>query len=169
MACDGEVVGVNTAGIAAQGVENIGFVIASTSIERVVPSLIETGEFATPTLGISATGVTPAIAGANDRNTSQGVIVATVDEDAPTADVLSVERAGRTRRWQVGPIGSDVILAVDGRSVSTSEDLASVLFEETRTGDKVTLTILRNGERTNVTTTATYRPEPVRGTGQSDS
>jgi len=157
--CASEVVGVNTAGIAAQGAENIGFAISSSLIDRVVPSLIRTGEFTHPTLGVSATGVTPTIAGANDLNGSQGVIVVAVDQDAPAAAVLQGSDRLERISGEIVPIGGDVILAVDGRSIATSEDLASVLLVETRPGDEVTLTILRDGERTNVTTTVIERPD----------
>lgn len=159
VSCDGEVVGVNTAGIAARGAENIGFAISSSTVERVVPSLIETGEFGHPTLGISGTSVTPAIAQANDLSVSDGVIVAAVSEDAPAADVLQgAERLQRVS-GQIVPVGGDVIVAVEGQNVSTTEDLASVLLTESRPGDEVNLTIVRDGERTNVTTTVTERPE----------
>ncbi len=158
--CDGEVVGVNSAGIAAQTAENIGFAISPTTVQRVVPSLIETGEFATPTLGVSATSVTPAVAQANDLNVSQGVIVATVDEGAPAAEVLQgSDRLARVD-GQLVPVGGDVIVAVEGQPIATTEDLASVLLTETRPGEQVNLTVVRDGQRTNVTTTVTERPEP---------
>ncbi|SFS08814.1 serine protease, S1-C subfamily, contains C-terminal PDZ domain [Halomicrobium zhouii] len=168
VSCDGAVVGVNTAGIAAQGAENIGFAVSSTAVERVVPSLIETGEFTHPALGISGTGVTPAIADANDLESDRGVIVASVNEGAPAAEVLQgsdrVERADR----QFVPIGGDVIVAVDGQNVSTSEELASVLLAETRPGDEVALTIVRDGERMTVNTTVIERPDPEASPGPNE-
>jgi len=168
VSCDGAVVGVNTAGIAAQGAENIGFAVSSMAVERVVPSLIETGEFTHPALGIAGTGVTPAIADANDLESDRGVIVASVNEGAPAADVLQgsdrLERADR----QYVPIGGDVIVAVDGQNVSTSEDLASVLLAETRPGDQVNLTIVRDGEQTTVNTTVIERPDPQASPGPNE-
>ena len=164
--CDGEVVGVNSAGIAARSAENIGFAISSSMVERVVPSLIETGEFAHPTLGVSATSVTPAVAQANDLEVDQGVIVATINEGAPAAEVLQGSDRLTRVSGQVVPVGGDVIVAVEGQPVATTEDLASVLLEETRPGDEVNLTIVRDGERMNVTTTVTERPEPEQATPQ---
>ena len=158
--CEGEVVGVNSAGIAARSAENIGFAISSSAVQRVVPSLIETGEFAHPTLGVSATDVTPAVAQANDLNVSQGVIVASVSQGTPAAEVLQGSDRLVQVSGQVVPVGGDVIVAVEGRQIATTEDLASVLLEETRPGDEVNLTIIRDGERMNVTTTVTERPEP---------
>jgi len=158
--CAGEVVGVNTAGIAAQGAENIGFAVSSSLIDRIVPSLVRTGEFTHPTLGVSATGVTPTIAEANDLNVTQGVIVAAVDQDAPAAAVLQGSDRLERISGEIVPIGGDVIVAVEGNPVATREDLASILLLETEPGDEVTLTILRDGERMTVTTTVIERPDP---------
>ena len=158
--CDGDVVGVNSAGIAARSAENIGFAISSSMIQRVVPSLIRTGEFGHPTLGVSATSVTPAVAQANDLNVSQGVIVASVNEGAPAASVLQGSERLTRVDGQLVPVGGDVIVAVEGQPIATTEDLASVLLSETRPGEQVNLTIVRDGQRMNVTTTVTERPEP---------
>jgi S1-C subfamily serine protease len=168
VACDGDVVGVNTAGIAAQGAENIGFAVSSMAVERVVPSLIETGEFTHPALGIAGTGVTPAIADANDLESDRGVIVASVNEGAPAAEVLrGSDRLERVDRQYV-PIGGDVIVAVDGQNVSNSEELASVLLAETRPGDEVALTIVRDGQRQTVNTTVIERPDPQASPGPNE-
>lgn len=163
VACNGEVVGVNTAGIAVPGAENIGFAVSSSAIQRVVPSLIETGEFEHPTLGVSATSVTSAVENANDLNESQGVIIVTVNPGAPAADVLQGSDRLERESGQFVPVGGDVVVAVEGQSIATTEDLASVLLEETRPGDDVDLTIVRDGERMNVTTTVTERPDPRSG------
>lgn len=164
VSCDGQVVGVNTAGIAARGAENIGFAISSTAVERVVPALIENGTFENPTLGISATALTPAIIEANDLDVDRGVMVVSVSEGAPAAEVLQGSQRLERVDGQVVPIGGDVIVAVEGQNISTTEDLASVLLTETRPGDQVNLTIVRDGERTNVTTTVTERPDPTNTT-----
>ena len=159
--CDGVVAGVNTAGIAAQGAENIGFAVSASSVQRVVPSLIQTGEFRHPTLGISATAVTPAVAEAGDLNVTSGVMVATVDENAPAANALQGAERLEQADGQIVPVGGDVIVSVEGRPVATTEDLASVLLAETEPGDEVNLTVIRDGERVNVTTRVTARTELV--------
>lgn len=162
--CEGTIVGVNTAGIAARGAENIGFAISSSMVERVVPSLIRTGEFAYPTLGVSATRVTQAVIEANDLDVNQGVIVASVNDRIPAAEVLQgSERLARVSGQRV-PQGGDVIVAVEGQPIATPEELASVLLAETRPGERVNLTIIRDGQRMNVTTTVIERPDPQRTT-----
>ena len=44
------------------------------------------------------------------------------------------------------PVGGDVIVAIDGQPVRTFEDMVSYLFENTKVGQKVTLSILHNGQ-----------------------
>lgn len=164
LTCQGEVAGVNTAGIAAQGAENIGFAVSSSTVERVVPSLVRTGEFTHPTLGVTGTPVTPAVVQANDLDVNRGVMVVSVDEDAPAASVLQgSDRVERVDGQRI-PIGGDVIVAVEGQPVASAEDVASVLLAETRPGEEVELTIVRDGQRMTVTTTVTDRPEPQSAT-----
>ncbi|GAB3679970.1 trypsin-like peptidase domain-containing protein [Salinarchaeum chitinilyticum] len=160
LTCQGTVAGVNTAGIAAQGAENIGFAVPASTVELVVPSLVQNGTFTHPTLGVSGVSVTPAIAEANDLDVTGGFIVATVDQSAPAASVLQGSDQQVQVAGQVVPVGGDVIVAVEGQQVANREDIASVLLAETRPGEEVDLTIVRDGQEMNVTTTVVERPEP---------
>jgi len=162
--CEGTVVGVNTAGITAQGAENIGFAVSATLIDRVVPALIEDGEYEYSYLGIAATPVTPPIAEANDLNATQGLYVVRTADDSPAADALQEPDENETAGEFSVPVGGDVIVAIDGRQVSSAEDLSSYLVTETSPGDEVTLTVLRDGERQEVTVTLDERPAPETGT-----
>jgi 2-alkenal reductase len=45
----------------------------------------------------------------------------------------------------------DVITAIDGNPVRTYEDLVSYIFNKTEVGQKVKLTILRDGKEMSVT------------------
>jgi len=161
--CDGTVVGVNTAGIAAQGAENIGFAVSATLIDRVVPALIEDGEYEYSYLGIAATPVTPPIAEANDLNATEGLYVVQTAEDSPAADALEGATENETAGEFSVPIGGDVIVAIDGREVTSGEELSSYLVTETSPGDEVTLTVLRDGERQEIEVTLDERPAPATG------
>ncbi|GAA0666530.1 S1C family serine protease [Natronoarchaeum mannanilyticum] len=165
--CDGTVVGVNTAGIAARGAENIGFAVSATLIDRVVPALIEDGEYEYSYLGVAATPVTPPIAEANDLNVTEGLYVVRTAEDSPAADALDGATENETAAGFSVPVGGDVIVAIDGQPVSSGEELSSYLVTETSPGDEVTLTVLRDGERQEIEVTLAERPEPQTGpTGQ---
>jgi 2-alkenal reductase len=72
-------------------------------------------------------------------------VVQAVPENSPAA------KAGLTGHNQAGRLG-DVIVAVDGRPVATIADLAVVL-ESVGIGKTVQLTVVRNGNRRNVSVT----------------
>ncbi|SEW25498.1 S1C family serine protease [Halobacterium jilantaiense] len=158
--CDGTVVGVNTAGLQASRADNIGFAIPSTLVERVVPALVENGSYDHSNLGVSVRPVTPQLASANDLDTMEGVYVHQARAGSPAADVLQ----GTTEITVVDesrvPVGGDVIVAIDDRQVNTTKDLGAYLFTETRPGDTVTLTVVRDGERQQVEVTLGEWPEP---------
>jgi|GEM_PF-573691 len=165
--CDGTVVGVNTAGIAAQGAENIGFAVSATLIDRVVPALIEDGEYEYSYLGIAATPVTPPIAEANDLNATDGLYVVRTAEDSPAAEALDGATENETAAGFSVPVGGDVIVAIDGQPVTSGEELSSYLVTETSPGEEVTLMVLRDGERQEIEVTLDERPDPRTGpTGQ---
>ncbi|AGB17574.1 trypsin-like serine protease with C-terminal PDZ domain [Halovivax ruber XH-70] len=154
----GDVLGVNRAG----GGENIGFAISAALVDRIVPELIETGEYAYPYLGVRALPLSQPIVEANDLSVTEGVYVAGVLGATPASDALqgadqSVQIDGATV-----PVGGDVIVAVDDQSVSTREDLLSYLLTETAPEDTIELTIVRDGQEQTVEVTLGERP-PTNG------
>jgi len=158
--CDGEVVGVNTAGIAAVQVENVGFAISSPVVERVVPELVRTGEFSATYLGINARSITPALARANDLNTTDGVYVQSVLGSGPAADALQGTTDQVTANGTTVPVGGDVVVSIDGAPIDTTEDLSTYLLLEGRPGETVTVTVVRDGQRQEVDVTLGERPQP---------
>jgi serine protease Do len=56
------------------------------------------------------------------------------------------------------PAGGDVILAIDEQSVRKFDDLLSYLTDNTRAGQAVTLSILRNGQQQTVKVVLDTRP-----------
>lgn len=158
--CNGTVVGVNTAGIGARRAENIGFAIPAPLIQRAVPQLIQTGEFNLAFFGVRTTELTPAIKTANNLTTSQGAYVVSVLEGGPASGVLQgADRTVAVNGTRV-PVGGDVIVAVENRSVTSSQDLSEFLVRRAQPGETVSLTVIRNGERRQVNVTLGERPEP---------
>lgn len=152
----GLVVGVNRA---KQG-DNIGFAISPQIVERVVPSLIENGEYQHPYLGISMRDVTPTIANAMNLEKASGVMVAATVEGGPSAGVLE---GGNVRaRTPAGSvrIGGDIITGIEGKSIDSSQELTSYLSTQTRPGGTVEITIIREGERQTVEVELGTRPKP---------
>ena len=159
--CDGDIVGVNTAGIAQQGAENIGFAVSASIIERVVPELVADGEFDYPFLGVRTTAVTPTVAEANDRNRTEGVVVVQTADGGPVDDVLQGATGTERVDGRTVPVGGDVILAIDGQEIESGETLGTYLVTETEPGQTVELTILRDGEVQRVSVTVGERLEPT--------
>ncbi|MFD1587545.1 S1C family serine protease [Halorientalis brevis] len=157
--CQGEVVGINTAGIASAGAENIGFAVPSTVIDAVVPTLTRTGEYEHGFLGVSTTQVTPPLVAANNFSVSEGAYVVSTVQGTPAADKLRGASQFTFVNGTRVPVGGDVIVSVDGRDVDSGEVLTSYLFTHVRAGENVTLTVVRDGERRQVNVTLAERPE----------
>ncbi len=112
-------------------------------------------------LGILGIPVTPEIASAmNLPADQQGVLVEEVEPGSPA------EKAGLqagTKRLDLNgqsvTVGGDVIIRLDGKSVSQVSDLRNLLSHY-QSGQEVTLTILRNGQQQDVQVTLANRPNP---------
>lgn len=154
MSLDGDVVGV----VNSKRGDNIAFGISAALTQRVVPELIETGDYEHAYMGVSLQNVTPTIAEANDMSDPRGLLVVQTVRDGPADDVLrpsDIESVNGTRV----PVGGDVILAVDGETMKSFEDLASYLALQTRPGDTLHVTILRDGTEQTVEITLVSRPQ----------
>jgi len=148
----GEVVGVVHA---TQG-ENIGLAISSALSQRVVPALIEDGEFQHSHMGIQLVPVDPTIAEANDLEDPSGILVADVESGSPADGVFEVSEEGNGGV----PVGGDVIQAIDDEPIPDNHALSRYLALETDPGDTIDVTVLRDGEETTVDLELTERPEP---------
>jgi len=145
MALDGRVVAVINSG----GGDNIAFGISAALARRVVPALIESGSFDHTFMGVALAPVTPAVATANDLDEPRGLLVVDVAPQGPAQGVLQPSEETETVEGERVPVGGDVLLAIDGTRTDTTEALGSYLALETRPGDTVSLSILREGtERT---------------------
>jgi 2-alkenal reductase len=157
----GDLMGV-TAAIASSAGSNsgVGFVIPSAIVEKVVPSLIKSGTYQHPWLGISGTTLTPDLAQAmNLPQNQQGALIVDVTQNGPAA---SAGLQGSTRtaaiNGQQTPTGGDVITAINGQPVKSFEDMASYVFGNTQVGQTITVTILRDGTERQVKLTLGVLP-----------
>lgn len=152
---DGTVVGVNRA---KQG-DNLGYAISPLFVHRVVPAIVEDGEYVHPYLGVESVAVTSRVVDANDLDRNRGVMVTTVDSDGPADGVLrpgtETTRDGRTV-WAEG----DVIRRVAGTAVTSPQELERVIALETSPGEEVEFEIVRDGRERSVTVTMGERPPP---------
>lgn len=158
----GQVIGV-TAAIESpvQANAGIGFVIPSRIVQKVVPVLIERGAYEHPWIGISLVNLSPDLAESMQLDPEQqGVLVAEVMPDSP-AERANLQTSNRevTIDGQTINVGGDIITAIDGQSIQSSDELISYLSKNSSVGQTIKLTILRDGSEQNVELTLAARPE----------
>jgi len=159
----GEVVGINTAILSETNqFSGIGFAIPSDTIIREIGSLIQTGSYAHPLLGISGMDLTPGIIDAmNLPKETKGALVVSVTSGGPCA-AAGVKGSDRqvTIDGTRTSIGGDVITAIDGTALRTFYDLMYYMERNNRPGDVVKFTIIRGGNTIQVDVTLGTRPAP---------
>jgi putative serine protease PepD len=153
----GEVVGVN-AQIQSDSGDNagIGFAIPSNTVKSIADQLISKGNVQHAYLGVSITGIPSAVSG--QLGEAAGVAVREVLPGQPAAKAgLQASTGTRALDGQQYPTGGDVITAIDGQKVTSAAELQS-LIDAHRPGDKVQLSVTRNGSSRSVTVTLGTRP-----------
>jgi len=156
---DAKVVGINTAIQSASGeFAGIGFAVPSATIEKIVPVLIQTGEFKHPWIGIQGHDVDPELAKVRELDSSKGFLIMAVIEGSP-ADLGGL--LGVTETVEIDdreyPIDGDIIISVDGIEVRKISDILVHLQRNKVIGDSMELEVLRNGEILDITITLEER------------
>ena len=157
---NGEVIGINTAIFSATGVySGVGFAIPSYLIQKVVPSLITTGEYQHPYLGISGTDIDADIAEIMNLQNTTGFLVIQVTAGSP-ADKAGIHGGSILTKIDGRDVelGGDVIVGIDDKPIRKIDDLLSYLDKEKRVGENVTLSIVRNGQIDEINLTLATRP-----------
>jgi serine protease Do len=156
----GEVIGINTAIFSTTGAySGVGFAIPSNMIKKVVSSLIATGSYTHPYIGITGIDVTPDIAKAMGLQEARGFLVTDVTAEGPAAKAgiqggdLLTDINGREIE-----LGGDVIVKIDNNTVRKIDDVLTYLEREKQVGDTVQLTVLRDGQLQQIPVTLAARP-----------
>lgn len=145
----GRVIGINSAIFSPTGASaGVGFAIPVDTIKRVLPDLISLGYYRRPWLGVRyGYSITPGLAQLLNLPAQQGVLLVQMLRGSP---LLEAEIRGAQEQQIVGNqlvyVGGDILLALDQRSVTSVEQLDTLLEDNYRVGDTVTLDLLRNGE-----------------------
>ena len=120
----GEVIGINSIKMSETGVEGIGFAIAVSEAKPIIDDLMNEGYVS----GRSLIGVTI-------TESKNGLTVYSVSEGS------GAEKAGIKQ--------GDLIVKADGQVVNTGEALNNIR-DTKKPGDYITLTVIRNGELTDI-------------------
>ncbi len=161
----GEVIGVNRAIQTDNFTTNgspvnsgIGFAIPGNILRRVIPALIERGEYNYPYLGISSLpSIDLEIQDALGLSQATGAYVTDITEGGP-ADLAGLQSGSQPSSLPGLNRGGDLIVAIDGLPVLEFGDLLNYLINNKSPGDTVVLTVIRDNERLEVEITLSERP-----------
>jgi len=135
----GALVGLTT----AASIRGLGVVIPADIVWKTVAHVLEHGGSARGYLGIIGQPVRLPESQRGDRGSDAALLVANVAPEGPAA--------------KAGVLIGDVLLALDGASVASPEDLLDLLTGS-RVGQTATLRLLRGGTPTEMTITVGARP-----------
>ena len=156
----GEVIGINSAIYSTTGqFAGVGFAIPSNTIAQVMPSLITTGSYQHPWLGVAGRDMTPGIADRLGLDEPRGFLVMDVVTGSP-AEKAGIQRGNEDTVIDgiLIKLGGDVIIAVDNNTVRKIDDILAYVEMKKSVGDDLKLTILREGQTMEVIATLAARP-----------
>ncbi|MBR1806975.1 MAG: PDZ domain-containing protein, partial [Selenomonadaceae bacterium] len=142
---DGEIIGINSAKLATNGVEGMGFAIPINTVQAVIDELMEKGYVARPYLGVTIFDKPTAARYGYQLTLEKGVFVFQVALDSPAG------RAGFQR--------GDIILSIDGTEVNSVTDVRNAVAAH-KVGDKVKVLLDREGTQETVEVTLDEMPQP---------
>ncbi|WP_276354653.1 S1C family serine protease [Cohnella caldifontis] len=130
---NGDVIGINTA--VSSEAQGIGFAIPTSTITEVIDDLKANKEIPKPFIGASLQTLTPEIAKKLGLSGTEGSMVVSVVFGSPAykADLRAY----------------DVITGMDGTAYKDNASLIAAI-QKKKIGDKVTLNVIRNGEKIDV-------------------
>jgi 2-alkenal reductase len=158
----GNIVGVNSAISTDTGVNSgVGFAIPSNTVKRVVPQIIATGKVAYPYLGVASQADLSLgeLALAFNLPVKAGVLISQVTVGSP-ADKAGLHGGSRTEtlRGHQVQLGGDIIIAVDGVAIHNFDELLGYLVSNTSVGQKIVVTVIRDGNKMDIPVTLEARP-----------
>lgn len=145
----GEVIGINSAIYSNTGVNaGIGFAVPSNTVKKVVQSIISSGKYLHPYLGVVGIDITPQLAKIFGLNESKGFLITDITPDSPAAKSGKLQKGTITsnQRGEIIDSDGDIIVAIDDKEVRKIDDILTYLEREKEVGDTVTLKILKNNQ-----------------------
>jgi len=157
----GQVVGINTAIQSISGGNTgVGFAVPSNTAIKIVPSLIEDGEYHHPWIGITGQDIGPELAKVLGLKQAKGFLIITVVDGSP-ADKAGLKGVTATQviDGKEYPANGDIIISVDDKEVRKISDILIHLQREKSVGDTMVLGVLRDGEFMHKFLTLVERPD----------
>jgi len=159
----GRVIGINsqieTAG--GGGSVGVGFAVPINTVREVSRQLASDGEVRRAFLGITGATITEEVARALDLPAERGVLVQEAFEGGPAARAGIQGGNAQVASGDVSLLlGGDIVTAVDGKRVESMEQIVDIV-DGKRPGDRVALTVLRDGDRREIGVELGQRPEQI--------
>jgi S1-C subfamily serine protease len=154
----GNVIGINTAIYGPGANIGIGFAMPINRAKTMIEDYQANRRYGRPRLGVDVIYVRGDLAEELGLPAEGGLLIQNVapGSAAEAAGLRGARRAVVIANYQIG-IGGDLIMAIDGKPVDRLDALSRALARK-RPGDKVELTLFRNGKRVNVTVTLGEAP-----------
>jgi len=156
----GEVIGVNSqiAGDTGANV-GIGFAIPSATVKKISDALISSGKVEHAYLGVSVQEIPSTVA--DDLGAVGGVEITSVRANTPAKEAGLVASTGqKTVDSQSYPTGGDIITAIDGQTMTTSEAVQQAI-DAHQPGDTIQITYWHKGETKTVSVELGTRPAQI--------
>jgi len=156
----GQVIGVNSQ-IAGQTGANvgIGFSIPSDTVRSIADTLISNGKVEHAYLGVSVQEIPATVA--HDLNLTEGVEITQVRSGTPAQQAGLKGATGKKMvQGTQYATGGDVITAIDGQKVKTSEGV-QLAIDAHHPGDTIEITYWRKGETKTVSVKLATRPTQI--------
>lgn len=131
-----QVIGMNTLVNRQAGAEGLGFSIASNTVRDIANELITNGKIDRGAIGIAYSVLSPRLA-------------ATLSLPAQTQGIIVTQIIAGSGAAQAGLKVNDVITKINDQQIDGTHPISSILLH-TRPGDKVKLTIIRDGKQQTV-------------------
>jgi S1-C subfamily serine protease len=163
----GEVIGINsqilTGGEGSEGNVGIGFAIPIDTAKEEIAKLESGTADEHGFLGITGATITPELAQAFNLPVEEGVLVQQVEEGGPAAaaGIQGATTAAEVEGQQFG-LGGDVITAIDGEKIASTEDLVKTI-SDAHAGEAVEVTVIRDGQTATVSVQLAERPATSAG------
>jgi len=161
----GRVLGINAQiKSSSGGGEGVGFAIPVDAVRRSLRELRSDGRVDYGYLGLTTLPLWPQLADRLDLDSPDGALVVEVSGGSPADDAgLEAGKEEITFQGQDQIVaGGDVVLAVDGRRLTRTRDLSDAISARSA-GEKVTLTVVRDGDRREIEVELGPRPAGAGG------
>ena len=157
----GRVIGITAQIRSTSGsAEGVGFAVAINSVKRSMQQLIANGSVSYAYVGVKTEDLTPALAKRFDYPVGRGAVISNVVDGGPAAAAGLRGGSGREEVLGIEFIrGGDVIVAIDGQTVRSSEDVVRIVTTSLSPGQVARFTIRRGKTRREVPVRLGERPE----------